>query len=263
MTARTEKKLRTAFSDSLVLEFDPDLDFEDLITSTAPVVVAGGDGTIGSVVRRLADSRHPVGLISLGTYNNFARALRVPTGLARAIEVAREGEAVPITLGRINDQVFLEAGAIGLFGTTIALGDSAKDRRYGDLLVELQQVVDARPFRYEISGDIEGNGACMSLVLSNTSTIGSRLAISEGAPEKPYLLLSIHVGSSRRDILGRALASALSRSDTDDLAQVFRFRKLRVTTSPCVRVYADNRAAGRTPATVTAEISALRVRLPA
>ena len=42
---------------------------------------------------------------------------------------------------------------------------------------------------------------------------------------------------------------------------MFKFRKLKVTTKPSVRVYADNAQMGRTPATITAELSALQVIL--
>jgi diacylglycerol kinase family enzyme len=72
MTPEFEKKLRTEFADHLVLEFDPKEDFEKLLSPRAPVVVAGGDGTIEFVVRKLADSQHPIGILSLGTFNNFA-----------------------------------------------------------------------------------------------------------------------------------------------------------------------------------------------
>ena len=43
---------------------------------------------------------------------------------------------------------------------------------------------------------------------------------------------------------------------------MFKFRKLEVTTKPKVRIYADNAQLGRTPATITAELSALQVILP-
>ena len=44
--------------------------------------------------------------------------------------------------------------------------------------------------------------------------------------------------------------------------QVFRFRKLEVATKPKVRIHADNKQLGRTPATISAELSALQVILP-
>src|SRR5260370_5161052 len=92
MTPEIEKKLRTEFADHLVLEFDPKEDFDKFITSRATVVVAGGDGTVEFIVRKLADSPHPVGILSLGTFNNFAISLGLPTHLDKAIEVARHGQ---------------------------------------------------------------------------------------------------------------------------------------------------------------------------
>jgi pyruvate dehydrogenase complex dehydrogenase (E1) component len=64
------------------------------------------------------------------------------------------------------------------------------------------------------------------------------------------------------DIVKRVLARAvLSKHGEGGLGQVFRFRKLEVTTKPNVRVYADNAQAGRTPVTITAELSAVQVIL--
>jgi hypothetical protein len=54
----------------------------------------------------------------------------------------------------------------------------------------------------------------------------------------------------------------LSKHEEGGLGQVFKFRKLEVTTTPEVRIYADNVQLGRTPAAITAELSALHVMLP-
>jgi diacylglycerol kinase (ATP) len=260
MTADAEAKLRTEFADHLVIDFDPGQDFEKLITPRATVVVAGGDGTVEFVVRRLADSRHPLGIIPMGTYNNLATALGLPTELDKAIDIAREGHARPITLGRVNDRYFVEACAIGLFGETIALGDSAKDLEFGQLAQKLKKVIEARRFHYQLSGDIEGSGSAMSLVFSNTSSIGSRLPVGESTPVNPYLEFSVHAGRTRTDIVGRAVASALQlKRVVEDADQVFKFRRLEVKTTPRVPAYADNFMVGRTPATITAEVSALKV----
>src|SRR5438128_11630863 len=130
MTPELEARLRGLFADHLVIPFDPKVDFEKLVTPRARIVVAGGDGSVEFVVRKLADTKHPVGILSLGTFNNFALALGLPDKLDPAIAVAREGHARPMTLGRANRHVFVEACAIGLFGETIALGHSAKDMEF-------------------------------------------------------------------------------------------------------------------------------------
>jgi diacylglycerol kinase (ATP) len=263
MTAEIEAKLRKAFDGSLVVEFDPKMDIEKLVGRTATIIVAGGDGTIGWVVRKLADTKHPVGILSMGTFNNFAKSLHLPTTVNAAIQVVKTGKPHPITLGRLNGKIFLEAAAIGLFGETIAAGESAKDKAFGAFAEDIKHIAEARPFTYELAGDIRGSGSAMSLVFTNTTSIGSQMPVSDKTPEDPYLELSVHAGASRTDIVKRVLARAiLSKHKEGGLGQVFRFGKLEVTTKPKVRIYADNAQMGRTPATITAELSALQVILP-
>ena len=263
MTPQIEAKLRKAFASSLIVEFDPKMDLEELVSPRAKIMVAGGDGSIGWVVRRLADSKHPLGILSMGTFNNFAKSLHLPTTVDAAIRVIKNGKTHPITLGRLNGKIFLEAAAIGLFGETIAAGESAKDRAFGAFAEDLKHVAEARPFTYELTGDIRGSGSAMSLVFTNTTSIGSQMPVSDKTPKDPYLELSVHAGRSRTDIVKRVLARAvLSKHKEGGLGQVFKFRKLEVTTKPKVRIYADNAQLGRTPATITAELSALKVILP-
>ena len=262
MTPQIEAKLRKAFDGSLIVEFDPKMDLEKLVSPRATIIVAGGDGTIGWVVRRLADTKHPLGILSMGTFNNFAKSLHLPMTVDAAIRVIKTGKPRPITLGRLNGKVFLEAAAIGLFGETIAAGESAKDRAFGAFAEDMKHVMEASPFTYELTGDIRGSGTAMSLVLTNTTSIGSQMPVSDKTPEDPYLELSVHAGATRRDIVKRVLARAvLSKHKEGGLGQVFKFRKLVVTTKPKVRIYADNAHLGRTPATITAELSALHVIL--
>jgi diacylglycerol kinase family enzyme len=263
LTPEIEGKLRTVFADYLIVPFDAKVDFEKLITPRARVVIAGGDGSVEFVVRKLADSKHPVGIVSLGTFNNFALALGLPADIDRQIAIIKKGRPRPITLGRVNETVFLEACAIGLFGQTIALGEAVKDLKYGDFAAEIANVITAKRFRYELEGDLSGSGSAMSLVFTNISSIGSRLPVSDSKPTDTYLEFSIHAGRTRTDIAVRALASALLMKHKEEgEGQVFRFRRLHVRTTPRVRVYADNILVGRTPAEITAEPSAVRVILP-
>jgi len=263
ITPVIEAKIRKRFENSLIVEFDPKMALEPLLTPTATVVVAGGDGTIGWAVRRLVDTKHPLGIISMGTFNNFAKSLQLPTTLDAAVRVIEKGSPRPITLGRINGNVFLEAAAIGLFGESIAAGDSAKERAFGAFAQSAKRVIAARPFTYELTGDIKGSGSVMSLVFTNTPSTGAQLPVSDKTPVDPYLELSVHAGSSRTDLVKRVLArTVLSKTEEHGLGQMFQFRELHVTTKPRAQIYADNVRLGRTPASITAELSSLRVVMP-
>lgn len=257
-----EVKLRAEFARYEVVDFDSRRELSKVLEPKGPVVIAGGDGTVEHVVRSLADTDHPVGIIPLGTFNNFARALGLPSDVDGAVAVITAGRSRRITLGRVNGRVFLEAGAVGLFGEAILLGDKAKDLQFGDAARRMREVVAARPFKFEISGDLESKGEAMSLVFSNTSSIGLQLPVSDATPTDSYLEFAADAGQSVADIVGRALASTLLDVHEDRSSErLYRFRRLRVRTSPRVHVYADNQLAGRTPCVVTAEVSAVRVFL--
>ena len=264
LNAETEAHLRHELSDHTVVRFGAVKGIRSLVTPNAKVVVAGGDGTVGAVVRRLADTRCRIGVIPLGTFNNFAMSLRVPADLDKAIEVAQRGRARSVTLGHVNGVVFLEACAVGLFGETIRLGEYAKDGRLQGITAKIRRVLTARPFRYELSKDIVRSGTAMSLVFSNTYSTGFQLPVGDSTPTDRYLDFSAQAGSTHLDIAGRALASALLAKHREEGAgQVFRFRKLRVVTKPRVRAYADHVPAGYTPLTVSAELSRLKFIVPA
>ena len=262
ITPEIDAQLREAFMDHVIVEFDPSSDFRKLITADAQVVVAGGDGTIGFVSRALVDSNHTLGILSLGTYNNFAKSLGMPENLAAAIKVIKTGVPHQITIGRVNGKSFLEAAAIGMFGAAIELGEMVKDHSFGELGRKLGLVTGAKPFRYDITGDLQGHGRALSLVFANTPTIGAAMPVANATPIDRYLELSVHAGASRHDILGRLFSGRMRTPREEPLEMGFRFRKITITTKPQVEVYVDNQKAGRTPVTIEAELGALNILLP-
>jgi diacylglycerol kinase family enzyme len=158
ITDEIEHRLREVFKEDMVLDLDPQQDFLSELTPGAKVIVAGGDGTVRFVARRLAGTDNPLGILPLGTFNNFARSLGIPMDLEAAIQVARHGRPTPVTLGRVNGEPFLEAAAVGMFGAAITLGEAAKDLALGDFVRHVQGLTGARQFRYRLSGDLQRSG---------------------------------------------------------------------------------------------------------
>jgi len=265
MSPAVEAKLRSEFADFEVAEFDPRMKLLAMLAPKAKVVVAGGDGTVGWVVKALVDSDHSLGILGLGTYNNFAASVGMPKDLGRAIKAVKAGVPHPVTVGRINGHTFLEVAAVGMFGEALQLGEAAKDLVFGKLSQRFSQVARSEPFEYRLSGDIEGYGVALSLVFANTPSTGARMTIaSRTSPIDPYLELQVHAGESYRDLLKRMVRSAVgSRDEKQDLGMSFKFRHLRVETRPKARAFADSSTAGRTPAVIDADVGGLQLVLPA
>lgn len=261
VTPAVRERVLRAFARSEAVEFEPGLDYRRLLPEGGRVIAVGGDGTIETVARALAGTPISLGIISLGTYNNFGRALRLPLRAGPAIQAIKEGRPRYVTVGAINGEVFLEAAAIGFFGQAIAAGESAKERRFGRLRRELGRLSGARPFEFTIKGDVEGSGSALSLVFANSPSIGARLSIGHGRPVEPYLELSVLAGRTRADVVRRVVAGALGGEEGGAL-MTFRFHRIEVLARPRTEAYADVRRAGRTPAVVEALPKALRVILP-
>ncbi|WP_312174841.1 lipid kinase YegS [Pseudescherichia sp.] len=89
----------------------------------ATVIAGGGDGTINEVATALVNTTGEnvpaMGIIPLGTANDFATSTGVPETLDKALQLAIVGKAVPIDVARVNNQTCFINMATGGFGTRI------------------------------------------------------------------------------------------------------------------------------------------------
>ncbi|MFO0045302.1 MAG: diacylglycerol/lipid kinase family protein, partial [Armatimonadota bacterium] len=78
------------------------------------VAAAGGDGTIGEVANGLIGTNTPLGVLPMGTGNDFARTIGINTDLALAFQTLFHGTAKPVDLGKIeNGGYFLNIAGCG------------------------------------------------------------------------------------------------------------------------------------------------------
>lgn len=78
------------------------------------VLVGGGDGTVSVLADLLAHRHIQLGVIPLGTANDFARNLDIPSDITRAVTIIKEGYIQPVDLGLAGDRHFLNVASIGL-----------------------------------------------------------------------------------------------------------------------------------------------------
>lgn len=89
----------------------------------ATVIAAGGDGTINAVCSALmtypAEKRPVLGILPLGTANDFATAAGIPADKTKALLLAAKGSPVAIDIGCINESHYFINMATGGFGPKI------------------------------------------------------------------------------------------------------------------------------------------------
>ena len=81
-----------------------DREIEEHIGETDVIVAAGGDGTVNAVARSLLryEDRPPLGIIPLGTGNDFRRSIGVPSRVTKAISVLQSGVVCEIDVGQVS-----------------------------------------------------------------------------------------------------------------------------------------------------------------
>ena len=117
------------------------------------VIVGGGDGTLNAAIDGLIDTQLPLGILPLGTANDLARTLNIPTALPEACEVIANGKLERIDLGWVNGKHFFNVASLGLsVKITQQLSGDIK-RRWGILayaIAAAQVVLKSVPFAAEI-----------------------------------------------------------------------------------------------------------------
>ena len=89
------------------------------------IIIASGDGTINEVINGIRNSQNrdlintPVALVPLGTTNVLAKELGIPEKIEKAVDLALNGAAHKISLGRINGRCFSLMAGIGFDGETV------------------------------------------------------------------------------------------------------------------------------------------------
>ena len=89
----------------------------DIILShaaTSDLVIIVVDGTLNAAAPAIMESGLPLGIIPLGTANDFARTVGIPTDPAKAAALITAVPARPIDLGEVNGQPFFNVASIGL-----------------------------------------------------------------------------------------------------------------------------------------------------
>ncbi len=78
------------------------------------IILGGGDGSVSSVVDFLAGSEVVLGLLPLGTANDFARTLGIPSDLEGACQTIARGKVVDVDLGLAGENYYVNVASVGL-----------------------------------------------------------------------------------------------------------------------------------------------------
>ena len=142
------------------------------------VIAAGGDGTIYEVINGLAgaENRPQLGILPAGTTNDFARALHLPKSIDGAADIIASGHTMPIDVGKMNDNSFINiAGGGSLTELTYDIPSKLKTM-LGQLAYYIRGIEMLPSFKpVEVKIEYDGKlfeGEIMLFLVANTNSVG-------------------------------------------------------------------------------------------
>lgn len=154
------------------------------------VVAAGGDGTLHEVVQGVAAAGLParcgIGVIPLGTANDFAAGAGIPTDdPVAALELVATVEPTPVDLGRVGDRYFLNVASGGFVSEVTNATPESMKKLLGGVAYLLTGFVswgsiEARAVRLR-GPDLEWDGKLYVLAVGNGCRAGGGFRVCDGA----------------------------------------------------------------------------------
>ncbi len=229
-------------------------------------VVCGGDGTILAVAETLTGTRATLGIIPIGTQNNVALSLGIPTDVPAAIALLRTGRRITVDMGLAgcgkSVQPFLLACAVGLASAIFPSADDIQHgnlARIGDFLTALFASPPAE-MHLVLDGKQEIHTQGHVALVSNMPYIGLHFQVGAArAFEDGLLDVLLFTDLSKMELLGYAAQKVIGGGLEDPRIQHFQARRVDIDTQPAMPVMADGLELGDGPLHISVQRHALAV----
>lgn len=231
------------------------------------VIIGGGDGSMNAALRPLLDARLPLGILPLGTANDLARTLGIPTDLPGAIDVIAGGIVHPVDVGTVNDHYFFNVANIGV-GVEVMQGLSTElKRRLGVLSYAhcvLKAIKTYRPFRAQIVADGRRQQVrSIQIAIGNGRHYGGGMTVAEQARIDDGLLWLYSVAPAGLwELLKLLPALRTGRYDNADPIRITEGKLIEITTRRPMPITADGELITHTPARFSVVRAAIGIFVP-
>jgi YegS/Rv2252/BmrU family lipid kinase len=229
------------------------------------LIAGGGDGTMSEAARHLAHLDMALGVLPLGTTNNFARTLGIPLTLTAAIAVLTDGKVADVDLGQADDHLFANLVSVGVSAQVAAHVPAGLKRLAGRAaypLTALTRLPGHEPFHARITTtDGETRHLLTHQLNIANGSFHAGIPITSDASADDRLLLAYALGAhARRHLLAATVRHILTgrrRTLTDE--PFLTTDDLQLETDPPLPLDIDGEIRGHTPVRIRILPNALRV----
>ena len=245
----------------------------EAVSSGAEIVAAaGGDGTLGEVVNGIMGTGATLGILPVGTGNDFARAVGLsPNNLPQAVQSLLFGQPSAIDLGRVSmhdggGRWFINIAGGG-FDAVVAERVNRGFRFLHGTSAYLAAIVHSlaafRPALLRLTLDDKPETECRAMlcVIANAPMYGGGMKVAPDARIDDGLFDVMVLGALGRVAFLRAFPRVFAGTHISHPAvTVYRARRVRLESDPPLPLLIDGDVLTTTPADFTLHPSALMMQ---
>jgi diacylglycerol kinase (ATP) len=233
------------------------------------VVSAGGDGTHHYVINGIAgsDVSVPLGILSLGSGNDFAKGLGIPTEPRHAAETVMRGVPRSIDLARVGSAVY---GGIAGAGFDSVVTRFANERvrwvrgspAYAWAILRCLKFYRAHPLELRSSGR-DYSGEVIFVTIGNSVAYGGGVRMAPRARLDDGLLdICIVPAMGKLELLRWVPRAYLGKHLAHPRIQYFQASRVTLTSPSRLELFGDGEFLQELPATIEVAPRALCVIVP-
>jgi diacylglycerol kinase (ATP) len=235
------------------------------------VIGLGGDGTLEAVLRGMVGRKTPMGMIPIGTQNNIAKSLGIPTDMEEACTLIASRNVRKLDLGRVKVKngkklYFFELTAVGLVAAIYPEANELQEGKLSKLkdvaLTLIQQEPEPEVFlTLDDESKIQVN--TMLVVVSNAPMFGANFLVAPDATVTDGLLdISVYPGFSKTELLAYFARIRDEGFSANEKVQRYRASKIEIKTNPKMEVMADGVMLGKGKVEIKAKPGAVWMITP-
>ncbi|UXY17055.1 lipid kinase YegS [Chitiniphilus purpureus] len=240
---------------------------EAVAEGAATVIAGGGDGTLnevaGAILAHDIEQRPVLGLVPLGTANDFAHGAGIPLAPLPALRLALAGPIATVDAGRVNERIFVNM-ATGGFGTQLTVDTPSEQKEllggFAYLLTGLRRFTSITADYGKVVGPgFNWEGDFLVLAVGNGSQAGGgHLLCPQARLDNGLLDLRILAGE---ELLPTLLERLIDGEEAESVVSA-RVPWLTLETPHPVHLNLDGEPLAGTHFRIEALPGALRFRLP-
>ncbi|MFJ8263871.1 diacylglycerol kinase [Rummeliibacillus sp. NPDC094406] len=219
------------------------------------IIAVGGDGTLNEVVAGVSEfeDRPKIGLIPMGTTNDFARAVRIPRDIDKAVDIIIAGDSIPVDVGRVNDRYFINIAGGGRITELTYEVPSKLKTVLGQLAyylkgIEMLPSIKATKMRIEYDGEVFDDEAMMVLIALTNSVGGFEKLAPDASLNDGLFSVFILKKCNVADFVKIVTLASRGEHMKDSHIIYAKAKELKITSDEKIQLNLDGEYGGDAPA---------------